>query len=160
MINAADFLQTVYNEAVDTQRTPIPVGEYVGQIGPLSDKSIASGTSKDGKPWTRLDLDITIPDPSGSIKAVTGRDPVVTRAGVMLDVTADNKLDCSTGKNLRLFKVFAAAGWPTNDKNQLNPGWNFGFLAGKSIKVKIAHRPNEKDPTAQPYEDVDAITKV
>lgn len=163
MINAADFINTVHQETLDTARIPMPVGEYVGQIG-TDDKSLvldqgnAGPNAKNpGAPWARVDVLITVADPSGAIKAATGRDPVVTRHGVMIDLDAAGKPDFSQGKNIGLGRLFKAVGWPVTDKGQLTSGWSFAYLKGKAVKIKVEHEPNPNDP-AVPYERIAAIT--
>ena len=164
MINAADFINTVHSETIDTARIPIPPGEYVGQIG-TDDKALdlqqgnAGPNAKNpGAPWARLDVLITIPDPSGAIMAKTGRNPVITRHGVMIDLDSAGKPDFSQGKNIGLGRLFKAVGWPVTDKGQITSGWSFAFLKGKGVKVKIEHEPNPNDPLV-PYERIAAITQ-
>lgn len=160
MFDQNSFLSMTFNDALDSKRTPIPVGEYTGQIG-TGDKDLAitQDVSKDGKPWARVDVNITVADPSGSIQALTGRNPVVTRMGIMLDLDVSGKFDTSAGKNIRIGKLFTACGWQTNDKGQLAPGWSFGWLKGKALKVSIGHTPNPNDAST-PYEEVKQVTKV
>lgn len=162
-INIQEFLTTVHQESLDTARIPLPAGDYTGQIG-TDDKAIAlvEGTAgpsakNPGAPWKRLDINITIPDPSGSLKAATGRDPVVVRHGIMLNLTPDGSIDWSTGKNIDVGRLFKAAGWSVSPKGQLAPGWSVDFLLGKTIKVKMIQEPNPNDPTS-PYERVSAVT--
>lgn len=161
MFNTADFLSATFTDQLDTVRIPVPVGDYTGQIGTgEKDVTIDQGVSaKESRPWARLDVNITLADPSGAIKAATGRDPVVTRHGVMLDLSIDGKLDLSPGKNIRLGKLFEAAGWEVDEKKRLKPGFSFGYLKGKPIRVKIGHEANATDPTAQPYERIEAVTR-
>ena len=163
MINVNDFINTVHQETIDTARIPIPVGEYVGQIG-TDDKALtleqgnAGPNAKNpGAPWARLDVLINIPDPSGAIKAATGRDPVSTRYGIMLDLTAAGMPDFTAGKNLNLGRLFKAIGHAVTDKGQIAAPWSFTELPGKGIKITIAHDPNPNDASA-PYERVANIT--
>ena len=162
-VDVNSFIGATHQEQVGTKRIPVPVGDYVGQVG-LGDNDIAleAGVSgpnskNPGTPWKRLDVNITIPDPSGSIKSTTGRDPVVVRMGIMLDLAADGGLDLSTGKNQRLARLVAAAGWPVDGKGNLTPGWSIGSVKGKQIKLSITHRPNPND-SSEVYEEVSKVT--
>lgn len=162
-IDATSFLNQTHTETIDTSRIPLDAGDYVGQIGTDDNalsvtQGVAGPKAKNpGAPWMRLDVLITIPDPSGAIKAKTGRDPVVVRHGIMLNLAPDGSVDWSTGKNIDVGRLFKAAGWQVTDKGQLAPGWSFGFLKGKTLKVKMTQEPNPDDPS-QPYERVSAVT--
>lgn len=163
MFDVAEFMQSTITEALDTTRTPVTPGDYTAQIN--SDEkaiSVDKGTigkgDRAGQEWASFVCYMTIPDPSGSIKAATGRDPVVIRHSVFLDLTPDGKLDLSTGKNIDFAKLFAAAGWPTDAKGKLTSGFSANWLRGKALKVTIVNEPNPKDPSVI-FERVSKVTK-
>src|SRR6185437_4985747 len=98
MFDVAEFMQSTITEALDTTRIPVPPGDYTAQIN--SDEkaiSVDKGTigkgDRAGQEWASFVCYMTIPDPSGSIKSQTGRDPVVIRHSVFLDLTPDGKID-------------------------------------------------------------------
>ncbi len=163
MFDTAAFLQSTFDQSLDTTRTPVPPGDYTAQVN-TDEKAISvqPGVIKQGERagqnYYQLLVNMTIPDPSGSLKTATGRDPVVVRHSIFLDMTPDEKMDFSTGKNIDFGKLFAAAGWPTDAKGRLTSGYSFNFLAGKTLKVRIANEPDKKDPTVT-YERITAVTK-
>ena len=163
MFNPDEFLNATFDQVIDTARLPVPSGEYVAQVN-TDDKAVSvdQGTigkgERAGQPWASLVVNMTIPDPSGAIKSQTGRDPVIVRHSVFLDLGPDGKMDFSAGKNIGFAKLFAAAGWPTDAKGKLTSGYSFSFLRGKTLKVRIENEPNPKDPS-QMFERITAVTK-
>ena len=162
-IDVQAFMQATHQETIGTARIPLPVGEYTGQIDPDPSKmSLEQGTAGDkaknpGAPWARLDINIQIPDPSGSLAAATGRTNPVVRYGIMLDLNASGMPDFSPGKNINLGRLFKAIGHPVDSKGNIQSPWSFTELPGKPLKITIAHDPNPNDP-ANPYERVSAVT--
>lgn len=161
MIDVKSLMTTTFDKAIDTVRIPCPTGEYTAQIGTGPDDiAIEEGTSglltkNPGRPWARLDVNLTISDPSGSLQAATGRSPMIVRDGIMLDLDSSGGIDLTIGKNTRLGKLFEAAGWPVDEKKRLKPGWSFRWLAGKTLKVKIEHEMYQD----RPVERVAAVTR-
>lgn len=163
MFDVDAFLSSTIDQTLDTTRLPVPPGDYLAQIN-TDDKAISvdKGTigkgERTGQPWASLVVSMTIPDPSGSIKAATGRDPVIVRHNIFLDLTTQGDMDWSTGKNINFAKLFAACGWPTDAKGKLNSGFSPSWLRGKTLKIKLENEPNPKDPT-QMFERITAVTK-
>lgn len=163
MFDSDAFLQATITQSVDTTRTPVPPGDYTVQIN-TDEKAISvdKGTigkgDRAGQPWASLVVLMTIPDPSGSIKAATGRDPVVIRHNIFLDLLPSGQLDLGTGKNIGFGKLFEAAGWPVDDKKRLTSGASPSWLRGKTLKVKLINEPNPND-ASQMFERITAVTK-
>lgn len=130
--------------ALDTNIKPYPIGEYVAQIGTEEDSvKIMDGTVKKegsanfGKPWYNLVIKMEITDPG--LKQSMGRDKLPLRHSIMLDVE-NGRLTEGEEKNVGLGKLMKAAG--------INAvGATIMDLKGKTIKVKIKHRPDPVDPT-------------
>lgn len=135
-----ELLTTSYNEVPPDQATPIPAGEYNVQIG-TDDKAMKlEGGEKDGRPWRRLDLNLKIADPAGALKATHGATPTM-RHGVMLDlIEGTTQLDLGVNRNVRLGKILEATGVRKS-------GWKLTDLYGKSLKIKVIHKPDRDDPT-------------
>lgn len=134
-----------YDKPMDSTYTPIPPGEYVGQIGlEENDLKIETGTSqKNGRAWARLDTWVYLADPSGALKATHGDKPRY-RLATMLDLTDDStednpRLATGANRNLDLGRLQAATG---NDK----PGWTFGQFRGKSLRLKLNVGPRKDKP--------------
>lgn len=163
MFDSDAFLQATITQSVDTTRTPVPPGDYTVQIN-TDEKAISvdKGTigkgDRAGQPWASLVVLMTIPDPSGSIKAATGRDPAIVRHNIFLDFALDGSLDFSTGKNIQFAKLFEACGWPVDDKKRLTTGFGPQWLRGKTLKVKLINEPNPND-ASQMFERITAVTK-
>lgn len=139
--NVEQFLSES-QEAVelDTIRIPIPDGEYVGQIGTEPGSvDLSHGVGKNGKPWLRLNLKITIPDANLKAqlkRAPTDPDPVVYY-GFFIDLNEQGKTDWRPQRNINLAKVRAAVG-----QNKAG-AWNFMMLAGQQIKLVIKQKKGE-----------------
>lgn len=147
MFNAQQFMNTVYEEANSTRIAPLPPGEYVGFIEPITGESFSGGISeKNGRPWARLNLMI---DVSGeAVKAATGQDRRRVRAGIMLQLDENGNLDMREGRNIQLGRLREAVG--------LNvPGKPFKFsdLEGRLVKIVVDHRVSQDDPSVV-YEEV------
>lgn len=142
------FLNATFNDSNDTKYVLTPVGDYLGQIEPLDDKSFEVG-EKDGKQWARLNLRITVHGDE-RIKTATGLDKRTLRGQIFLDLTPAGGLDFGPGRNIQLGRVREAVG--------LNiPGQPFAFnmLGGKMVKFSVGHRVDPKD-ASKIYEDVKA----
>lgn len=163
MFDVNEFLASTITETLDTTRLPIPPGDYAAQIN-TDDKAVSvdKGTigrgDRTGQEWASFVTYMTIPDPSGSIKSATGRDPVVIRHSCFLDLTPAGKIDLSTGKNTDFAKLFAACGWPVDDKGKLTSGFAPSWLRGKTLKIKVINEPNPKDPSVT-FERISSVTK-
>jgi hypothetical protein len=147
MFDASQFLNATFTEANSTRITPAPEGEYIGQILPITAESIKSGTSAKGNSWARLDVVVEVQnDPR--IKEACGMETKRIRGGIMLDLTESGGIALGEGKNIALGRLRAATGLN-------NPGQPFSFqmLGGRMVRIKVAHRADQNDPTLV-YEDV------
>jgi len=130
MFDPQQFLQSTFTEANDTVFEPIPAGEYFATIAEIKPNA---GTSKDGNPWTRIDITWSLTDPA--LAERLGRTKLTVRQGIMLDITDSGGLDMGKGRNIALGRLRDALG--------LNvPGEPFSFLmlTGRSAKVNVTQR--------------------
>ena len=140
------FLNTTYDEALDTKVTPCPVGEYLG----LAEKvEIKPWAARDGSS-SGLKCVILWDIQDENVKALLGRDTIRVPQDQMLDLTETGALDFGKGKNVGLGRIREALG--------LNvPGKPFAFsmIQGQMAKVKVSHRSNGEDL----YGEIKAIAK-
>lgn len=139
------FENATHEKAMDSTYTPIPAGEYTGQIGvEQGDLKIETGTSaKTGRAWARLDTWVYLNDPSGKLKESHGDRPRY-RLSTMLDLTDDSTEDRPTlatgaNRNLDLGRLQEATG-----NNQ--PGWKFSGFRGRSLRLKLGIGPRKDKP--------------
>jgi hypothetical protein len=145
MFDADAFLGSVVTGSNSTKVIPCPVGEFPGVIDKIAARQ---WQSKDGTK-TGVALDVTWSVEDDAAKQETGRENVTVRQGLMLDLDANGGLDMSEGKNVGLGRLRAACG--------LNEGeFSFNHLPGRMAKIKVSHRPDERDPEIV-YAQVDAV---
>lgn len=150
MFDADSFLDFIVTGANATKVTPCPIGEFPGVIDKIAARQWQSG---DGTK-TGVALDVTWSVEDDEAKAATGRDVVSVRQGLLLDLTPDGAIDMGEGKNVGLGRLRAAVG--LND-----PSMEFAFnqLPGRMGKIKVGHRPDNRDPEII-YAQVDAVTSL
>jgi len=140
----ATFLNTTYDEALDTKVVPCPAGEYLG----LAEKvDVKTWASKDGSS-SGLKLAILWDIQDENVKSLLGRDTVRVPQDQMLDLTETGALDFGKGKNVGLGRIREALGLNT-------PGEPFAFsmIQGRMAKVKVTHRAVGEDL----YNEIKAI---
>lgn len=93
------------------------------------------------KGYVILDIQWRPSSPELQAKLGVERLPMV-RQSVFLDVTASGGLDQGPFKNGDLNRLREAVGL-----NKDGQKWSFQDLIGKPAKIKVVHRPNEKDPS-------------
>ncbi len=148
MFNPDEFLHVQIDQANDTKRTPVPVGEYTAVV---DDVKLRPWQSKDGS-QSGLALDVVWAIDDANVKALLGREKVTSRQGIMLDLLESGKgLDMGKGKNTSLGRLREATG--------LNvPGQPFSFpmLVGRVAKVRVSHRVDGEDI----YDEIKAVAKL
>lgn len=131
------FLNTTVDAVLSTEYVNLPVGDYVGVIGPIGPDNFKSFDIKRGenagKKAYRLDLEILIDDPEGKLREELGGRPPKVFDGIMLDLKADGSLEFGKGRNVQLGKLRDALG-----QNKAGP-WSFGMMASQPVKVSIVH---------------------
>lgn len=134
------FLDTAVSGVNDTKIIPVPVGEYMGVIDKVTPRQ---WQSKDGS-TTGIALDVLWLVEDSSVKEYLGRDTVVCKQGIMLDLTAEGGLDMSKGKNVGLGRLREAVG-----KNNSGEAFSFAMLPGSAAKISVAHRLANDDTFAE-----------
>lgn len=125
------FLATTISGPLDTELTPVPMGEYPGTVEKIGARELAA---KDGNP-ARLILEVTwaLDDPDGSIEAATRRKKNTVRQSVWLDTTGEGALDMSPGSNVSLGQLREAVGQNGPDY------WSFSMLLGQRAVCNVSH---------------------
>lgn len=131
------FLQMTVDGANDTKYATVPSGEYFGVIEEL--KMPEDRKNKEGDPLYPLDITWNLIDEDA--KKAAGRDKVIVRQSIFIDITANGGLDLGKGKNITLGKLREALG--------LNkPGFRLNDLRGAGpAKVIVIEEPDKKDPS-------------
>lgn len=133
--------QAIMNAAIEgvmeTRRTPVPVGDYRGQITKIVPRA---GQSKDGDSWVALDIFVELESDERLTKL--GLERRVMKGGMMLDLTDSGGLDLGKNKNVRLGALREAVG-------QNIPGqvWSPTMLVGQLVTVTVKHRLDPADPS-------------
>lgn len=151
MFDAQSFLDQTINEANDTTKVPCPVGEYTGIVSKVDCRQ---WTKKDDPTVNGVTLDVTWEIDDQGVREILGRDKVICRQGIMLDITSAGGLDSGKGKNIGLGRLREAL-------NLNTPGvpFSFNMLVGRLGKVRVTHRANPNDPE-QIFDEVTAVTKL
>lgn len=131
------FLSASISGSNDTKVIPCPVGEYQAVIEKVDARQ---WQSKDGTK-TGVALDVTWLIEDQGAKAVTGREQVSVRQGIMLD-TVGGQLDMSSGKNIGLGRLREAV-------NLNGDSFSFMQLPGQMAKVEVSHRVVGEDVFAE-----------
>ena len=96
------------------------------------------------KDATGIALDVLWLVEDSAVKEYLGRDTVVCKQGIMLDLTAEGGLDMSKGKNVGLGRLREAVG-----KNNSGEAFSFAMLPGSAAKISVAHRVANDDTFAE-----------
>jgi hypothetical protein len=145
------FLDTTTTDSNSTSLAPCPVGEYTASIDKISARQ---WQKKDDPNVAGVTLDIFWKIEDESVKQATGRDKVICKQGIMLDMNDDGGLDCSKGANVSLGRLREAIGL-----NVPGQPFSFNMLPGRMARVNVVHRPDPKDPEVI-YAEVKAATKL
>lgn len=143
------FLSTTTEEAGDTRYTPVPVGEWNGQIKSVSARR--NHSEKTGLDYTFLDIQWTITD--AEVKQALGMEEPSCRQSFILDLTPTGSLDFGKNKNIRLNRLREALG-----QNRTGRPWAPSHMEGGMARVKVTHRPHPE--TGDPMSEVSAVTSL
>lgn len=152
MFNPEAFLSATITAALDTRRTPCPVGEYPAIVVDHKVKSgeISKG-DRIGETWAAVEVSYEIQDPG--VKALLGLPKVTSRQFIMLDLTPEGHLDLAKGKNIQLGKYREACG-----ENDASRPFSFPMCVGKHVVVKVGHRADNNDPEIK-YDEVTGVRR-
>jgi len=134
--DANDFLNATINDSNDTKLIAPPENMSGEGYMILAEKvDVQSWQKRDdpSKGGLRLDIQWEIQDEG--VKSFCGRDKILCKQGIMLDLTDSGQLDMGKGKNIGLGKLREALGLN-------NPGQPFSFsmIQGRLAKGFVAHR--------------------
>lgn len=147
VFNPEQFLGTTTDETGETTFTPVPVGEWTGQIKKVEARS---GTAQStGRPWYSLDVIWSVLD--DEVKTRTRMEEPTVRQSLFLDVNEGGQLAWGTNKNVRLARLRAAVG-----QNRSGKPWAPSHLEGQMAKIRVTHRPHQE--TGDPMAEVSAVS--
>ena len=138
--DAQSFLDATVSGTNDTKVIPVPMGEYMGIIDKVQPRP---WQSKDGSS-SGIALDIFWLVEDASVKEYLGRDSVICKQGIMLDLSTTGGLDMSKGKNIGLGRLREAVG-----KNSPSEAFSFAMLPGCAAKISVTHRIANDDTFAE-----------
>lgn len=137
--NADILLNTAVEGANATKIPNLPEGsDYIGQV---VDIAIKNGADKDGKAYTRLELQVEVTADQEPRVALMELDKKRVRVDALLDINEQGTLDMSASKNVNLGRLREAMG--LNDPSRK---FSIGMFRGQMIKFDIAHNPSKDDP--------------
>lgn len=135
--NPDTFLNFSSDAALDTKRIPCPEGDWNAQISKID---VRPWQSKSDPTKSGVALDVTYEVLDQEPRDVTGQAKVIVRQGIMLDLTPENGIDYSKGKNITLGRLREAVG-----QNVPGKPWAPSMLNGMFVKVKVKHRIDGED---------------
>ena len=150
--NVESFGSAQFEGKGDTRRmsSAIAEGEYNAIIeGPWGDVT----KIRVEKGYPILDIQWRPSSPELQAKLGVEKLPLV-RQSIFLDVTPQGGLDLGPFKNGDLNRLRDAIGLNADGQR-----WSFQDLVGKAAKIKVVHKPNEKD-AQNPFVNVTAVTKL
>lgn len=142
IFDTESFLETQFDDAIDTTFEPIPEGDYQAHIddGDNAVNIRSSISTKTGEPWAVLDVNWIIED--DQLAEELGRSPLRVRQSIFLDLTEDGKgLAFGKGKNRQLGLLREAVG-----QNQPGKPWSPTMLLGQPAMITVTNRPNHDNP--------------
>jgi hypothetical protein len=150
--SAESFAQATFEGKGDVRRisSAVDEGEYPAIIeGPWG----AATKIRVEKNYPILDVQWRPSSPELQQKLGIERLPMI-RQSIFLDVTSTGGLDFGPFKNGDLNRLREAIGL-NNDGQR----WSFQDFIGKPAKIKVVHKPNEKD-AQNPFVNVVSVTKL
>lgn len=136
------FLSQTVTGANTTRVIPVPIGEYPAIIDKVD---IRPWQSKKDPGMAGLALDVLWWVQSPEVQTLLGRDKVIVKQGIMLDLTEDGEaLDMSEGRNIGLGRLREAVGLNDPDKP-----FSFDQLPGNMATVLVNHRVDGEEIYAE-----------
>lgn len=150
MFDPTQFLDLTIEGENSTVAVPPPVGEFPAMIDKVD---VRQWTKRDDPTVSGLTLEVFWAIEDAGVKEMLGRDKVLVKQGIMLDITEAGGLDMGKGKNVGLGRLRAAC-------NLNNPGQAFSFqqLPGQMAKVTVSHRP-DKDDHEKIYPEIKTVVR-
>jgi hypothetical protein len=135
MLDSATFLSETVTGSNSTSRIPVPKGEYPAIISEIGYRTMPR---KDNPALLSHILDVTYAIDDANVREVTGLPTPTVRDSLFLDLTDENKLDMSKGKNVQLGRLREALGL-----NDPNVQFSFMNLKGQPCYVTIEWNPSK-----------------
>lgn len=132
MFDPQQFLDMPIEGANDTVNTPVPVGDYPAAVEKVD---VRQWRKRDDPTSCGLALDLLWSIESDTVKQLLGRNKVLCKQGIMLDLTESGGLDIGKGKNIGLGRLREAVGLNTSGQP-----FSFSMLLGHMALVNIKHR--------------------
>lgn len=150
IFNPDQFMESAIQGANDTKVIPCPTGDWHGRVDSV--KAAANEIKKGdraGDVLAKLNVFWEVLDDEP--KRVTGREKVMTRQEIVLDLTDEGLLDMGKGKNVKLGKLREAIG-----QNDPTVPFSPRNLVGALATINVGHRPDPSDPSIV-YDEVKAV---
>lgn len=135
------FIDASITDALDTKITPCPTGEFMGIVDKVLPRQ---WVAKEDPTKSGVALDVLWLIEDAGVKAELGRDSVIVKQGLMLDIDSSGRLDTSPGKNVPLGRLRAAL-----NLNEPGQAFSFSMLPGQAGKVIVSHRASGEDVFAE-----------
>ena len=144
VFNPEEFLNQTVTASFSTKFDPVPEGEWPAVIddgqNAIKIRTLPQGQVVADVLWNIVDE---------QLKANLGKEKLVVRQSVFLDLNAEGKLDFGKEKNVQLGRIREALG-----QNFADRPWNIGMLKGAGpAKLKVTVRDGE-------YNDVKGVNKI
>lgn len=151
MFDASSFLDMTIEGENSTVVIPPPAGEFPAMVDKVD---VRQWTKRDDPSVSGLTLEVFWAIEDASVKELLGRDKVLVKQGVMLDITEAGGLDMGKGKNVGLGRLRAALG--LNDPSR---AFSFQQLPGQMAKVTVSHR-TDKDDAEKIYPEIRTVVRM
>lgn len=147
-MNPEQFLQAAYTEANSTEIITVDEGEYQAIAG-----EVAMTPWQGVKDPSKSGIKLTVPweIDSQQMREKTGREKIVIRQDVMLDLTESGMLDFGKGRNVTLGKLREALGL-----NKPGVAFKFQDITGRAAKIRVGIRNYE----GRQFEEVKAVASL
>ena len=151
MFDPQSFLDQEIQGENSTESIPCPVGDYTGIVDKIN---LRQWQKKDDPAVSGITLEVFWNLDDQGVRELLGRDKVLVKQGIMLDLTESGGIDMGKGRNVDLGRLRAAL-----DLNNPGQAFSFNALPGRVGKVKVTHRPDQADPS-KIYPEIRMVARV
>jgi len=151
MFDASSFLDMTIEGENSTVAIPAPAGEFPAMVDKVD---LRQWTKKDDPSVSGLTLEVFWAIEDQGVKDLLGRDKVLVKQGIMLDITESGGLDMGKGRNVGLGRLRAAL-----NLNDPSRAFSFQQLPGQMGKVTVTHRV-DKDDSEKVYPEVKSVVRM
>jgi len=150
MFDPQSFLDQEIQGENSTVAVPCPAGDYTAIVDKIN---LRQWQKKDDPSVSGITLEVFWSIDSQEVRELLGREKVLVKQGIMLDLTEAGGIDMGKGRNVSLGKLRQAL-----DLNNAGQAFSFNTLPGRVAKVKVTHRPDQVDPE-KIYPEVTMVAK-